>query len=146
MDEGGSVMGNMMGCEANCAMVGILEKGRANVKFIAHSHGGHASIPFRHNPFARLAKLINKVESHPPFKVKLTKPVKEMYKAMAPYMPFKYRFLLGNTWLLGPIMPYFMRKWEVSRQRWCLRLAYLQWLREVTEQMLFRKLQQLLQT
>ena len=110
MDEGGSVMGNMMGCEANCAMVGILEKGRANVKFIAHSHGGHASIPFRHNPFARLAKLINKVESHPPFKVKLTKPVKEMYKAMAPYMPFKYRFLLGNTWLLGPIMPYFMRK------------------------------------
>ncbi len=28
MDEGGSVMGNMMGCEANCAMVGILEKGQ----------------------------------------------------------------------------------------------------------------------
>lgn len=110
MDEGGSVMGHMMGCEANCAMVGVLEKGRANVKFIAHSHGGHASIPFRHNPFARLAKLINRVESRPPFKLKLTKPVKEMYKAMAPYMPFKYRFLLGNTWLLGPIMPFFMRK------------------------------------
>jgi carboxypeptidase PM20D1 len=110
MDEGGSVMGHMMGCEANCAMVGVLEKGRANVKFIAHSHGGHASIPFRHNPFARLAKLINRVESHPPFKLKITKPVKDMYKAMAPYMPFKYRFLLGNAWLLGPIMPYFMRK------------------------------------
>lgn len=49
MDEGGSVMGNMMGSEAACAMIGVLEKGRANVKFIAHSHGGHASIPFRHN-------------------------------------------------------------------------------------------------
>lgn len=110
MDEGGSVMGQMMGCEAGCAMVGILEKGRANVKFIANSHGGHASIPFRHNPFARLAKLINKVESHSPFKARLTKPVIQMYKAMAPYMPFKYRFLLGNVWLLKPIMPYFMRK------------------------------------
>ncbi len=110
MDEGGSVMGNMMGCEAGCAMVGVLEKGRANVEFIAHSQGGHASIPFRHNPFARLAKLINKVETRPPFKARLTKPVIEMYKAMAPYMPFKYRFLLGNAWLLKPIMPYFMRK------------------------------------
>ena len=110
MDEGGSVMGNMMGSEAACAMIGVLEKGRANVKFIAHSHGGHASIPFRHNPFARLARLINKVESRPPFKARLTKPVVEMYKAMAPYMPFKYRFLLGNVWLLKPVMPFFMKK------------------------------------
>lgn len=110
MDEGGSVMGNMMGCEASCAMIGVLEKGRANVKFIAHSHGGHASIPFRHNPFARLAKLINNVESRSPFRAKLTRPVIEMYKEMAPYMPFKYRFLLGNVWLLKPVMPFFMKR------------------------------------
>lgn len=110
MDEGGSVMGHMMGSEASCAMVGVLEKGRANVKFIAHSKGGHASIPFKHNPFARLADLMHTVETGHVFRRKLTKPVKRMYAAMAPYMPFGYRFVLGNAWLLSPVLPFFMEK------------------------------------
>lgn len=110
MDEGGSVMGSMLGSDASCAMVGVLEKGRANVKFIAHSAGGHASIPAKHNPFARLAALMYKLETHPPFKRRLTKPVRRMYAAMAPYMPFKYRFILGNAWLFGPVMPFIMSK------------------------------------
>lgn len=110
MDEGGAVMGGMLGSEASCAMVGVLEKGRANVKFIAHSIGGHASIPFKNNPFARLARLIDTVERKSIFKKKLTKPVKTMYKAMVPYMSFKYRYFLGNLWLFSPIVPHFMSK------------------------------------
>lgn len=110
MDEGGAVMGGMLGSDASSAMVGIFEKGRANVKFIAHSHGGHASIPFRHNPFARLARLIDTIEEKPIFKKKLTPPVIAMYKAMVPYMSFKYRFVLGNIWLFKPILPFFMSR------------------------------------
>ncbi len=110
MDEGGAVMGGMLGSDASSAMVGILEKGRANVKFVANSPGGHASIPFRNNPFARLARLIDTIERRPPFRKKLTKPVKEMYKAMLPYMSFKYRFFLGNSWLFGWIIPHIMAK------------------------------------
>ncbi|NLP26793.1 MAG: M20/M25/M40 family metallo-hydrolase [Clostridiales bacterium] len=110
MDEGGSIMGDIFGGNAQTAMVGIFEKGRANIKFIAKSHGGHASIPFRRNPFARLAKLIYKLEKRPPFKKKITAPVKKMYKEMVPYMPFKYRFILGNIWLFGWILPFAMSK------------------------------------
>jgi carboxypeptidase PM20D1 len=110
MDEGGAVMGGMLGSEASCAMIGVLEKGRANVKFIAHSIGGHASIPFKNNPFARLARLIDTIERKPIFKKKLTKPVKTMYRAMVPYMSFKYRFFLGNLWLFSPILPFILGK------------------------------------
>jgi carboxypeptidase PM20D1 len=52
--------------------------------------------------------MINSLEKHPPFKKKLTEPVKKMYAAMAPYMSFKYRLVLGNVWLFGPILPFFM--------------------------------------
>lgn len=110
MDEGGSVMGGMLGSDASSAMVGIFEKGRANIKFIAHSRGGHASIPFPNNPFARLSKFMHKMEYHSPFKAKITAPVKKMYYSMAPYMPFKYRLFLGNIWLFSPILAPIMAK------------------------------------
>jgi len=110
MDEGGAVMGGMLGSDASSAMVGIFEKGRANVKFIANSHGGHASIPFKKNPFARLARVIDTIERKPPFKKKLTEPVRKMYKSMVPYMSFKYRFFLGNLWLFSPTIPFFMSR------------------------------------
>ena len=109
MDEGGNVVADEDGLPSS-AMIGIFEKGRANVKFIAHSHGGHASVPFKNNPFARLAKLIDIMETRSPFKKRLTKPVREMYKAMAPYMGFRDRLFYGNLWLFGPVAPYIMAK------------------------------------
>ncbi|MGN0597316.1 MAG: M20/M25/M40 family metallo-hydrolase, partial [Ruminiclostridium sp.] len=89
MDEGGSVMATEDSAthrlSAHNAMIGIFEKGRANIKFIARSSGGHASVPFNNNPFARLAKLVYIIENRNPFKKKITKPVRIQYKAMAPY-------------------------------------------------------------
>lgn len=113
MDEGGSVMaaeenGKLI---PHNAMVGIFEKGRANIKFIANSRGGHASVPFNNNPFARLAKLIYKIEYRNPFKKRITPPVLVQYKAMAPYMRhFRHRLFYGNLWLFRPIAPYIMHK------------------------------------
>ncbi len=115
MDEGGSVMayedaqkGRMV---AHNAMIGILEKGRANIKFTAKSHGGHASVPFNNNPFARLSKLMYIIEHRNPFKKRITKPARIQYKAMAPYMHhFRHRLLYGNLWLFAPIAPYIMHR------------------------------------
>lgn len=115
MDEGGSVMsyedkdkGRMV---AHNAMIGILEKGRANIKFTATSHGGHASVPFNGNPFAKLSKLMYTIEYKNPFKKRITHPARVQYKAMAPYMHhFAHRFLYGNLWLFAPIAPYIMHK------------------------------------
>ena len=107
MDEGGAMIGSPMpGMEHDLvvAMVGILEKGRANVKFTAESTGGHASIPQRNTPIARLAAFVNRIEKRPPFKHKFTQPVKQMYHSMAHYMHFPFRFILGNLWLFGPLL------------------------------------------
>ncbi len=102
MDEGGSVLATEAGqaLVPHNAMVGVFEKGRANIKFIANSSGGHASVPFNKNPFARLAKLVYIIENRNPFKKRITRPVILQYKAMAPYMKhFRHRFLYGNLWL-----------------------------------------------
>lgn len=115
MDEGGSVnalqdsdKGRL--CAHN-AMIGIFEKGRANIKFIATSRGGHASVPFNNNPFAKLGKLIYIIENKNPFKKRITKPARVQYKAMAPYMHhFFHRLVYGNLWLFAPIAPYYMHK------------------------------------
>lgn len=115
MDEGGMVMseedyktGKMT---AHNAMIGIFEKGRANIKFIAHSPGGHASVPFNKNPFAQLGKLIYIIENRNPFKKRITKVARVQYKAMAPYMNhFHHRLIYGNLWLFAPIAPYYMHK------------------------------------
>ena len=115
MDEGGSVMsyedkdkGRMV---AHNAMIGILEKGRANLKFTATSPGGHASVPFNNNPFSKLGKLIYIIEHKNPFKKRITRPARVQYKAMAPYMHhFRHRFLYGNLWLFAPIAPYIMHR------------------------------------
>ncbi len=115
MDEGGSVVsyedkdkGRMV---AHNAMIGILEKGRANIKFTATSPGGHASVPFNNNPFSKLGKLIYIIEHKNPFKKRITKPARVQYKAMSPYMHhFRHRFLYGNLWLFAPIAPYIMHR------------------------------------
>ena len=91
MDEGGSVMsyedsvkGRMV---AHNAMIGILEKGRANIKFTARSRGGHASVPFNNNPFAKLSKLMYIIEHRNPFKKRITHPARVQYHAI--YAPLQ---------------------------------------------------------
>ncbi|MDR0197871.1 MAG: M20/M25/M40 family metallo-hydrolase [Oscillospiraceae bacterium] len=115
MDEGGTVMSeydsrnNRMA--AHNAMLGIFEKGRANIKFIANSSGGHASVPFNGNPFARLGELIYTIEKRNPFKKRITHPVRVQYKIMAPYMKhFRHRLLYGNLWLFAPFASRHMHK------------------------------------
>lgn len=115
MDEGGSIQASYNDDKerlaAHSAMIGVMEKGRANIKFIARSRGGHASVPFHDNPFARLAKLVYIAEHKSLFKKRITKPVIEQYRVMAPYMRhFRHRLLYGNLWLFRPIAPYIMHK------------------------------------
>ncbi len=113
MDEGGLLHGAVEDghIAPHNAMIGVVEKGRANIKFTAHSRGGHASVPFNNNPFARLSKLVYNVEYRNPFKKRLTKPVLAQYKALAPYMRhFRHRLFYGNLWFFYPIAPYIMHK------------------------------------
>ncbi len=105
IDEGGAVVNAPMpGLKGNFAMMGIMEKGYADVRFTARSDGGHSSTPPKGTPIARLAAFVNRVETHSPFKMKFTPPVKDMFRKLAPHMAFPFRLLFGNLWLFGPLL------------------------------------------
>ena len=105
-DEGGCIITNPIGgVNGNFAMVGVFEKGKADVKFTAHSTGGHASAPTKNTPIARLASFVDDVEKHSPFKKKLLPEVAAMFTTLAPYASsFGMRLLLGNIWLFKPLI------------------------------------------
>ncbi len=105
-DEGGCIITDPIGgVNGNFAMVGVFEKGKADVKFTAHSTGGHASAPTKNTPIARLASFVDDVEKHSPFKKKLLPEVAAMFTTLAPYASsFGMRLLLGNIWLFKPLI------------------------------------------
>ena len=104
-DEGGAIISEPVGgIKGNFAMVGIFEKGRANVKFTARSNGGHASAPPKNSPIARLAAFVNEVETKKPFRRRFIPEVKAMFSSVARYAPFGLRLVMGNLWLFSPLM------------------------------------------
>lgn len=105
IDEGGGVITDPIGgVKGNFAMVGVFEKGKADVRFTARSDGGHASAPGRNTPIPRLAAFVDEVEKRPPFRRKFPPEVKAMFRRLAPYAPFPLRLVMGNLWLFGPVM------------------------------------------
>ena len=104
-DEGGGIISEPIGgIHGNFAMVGVFEKGKANVRFTARSTGGHASTPVKHTPAARIAAFIHSMETHSPFRRKLLPEVTAMFERLAPYAPFGLRLVFGNIWLFGPLL------------------------------------------
>lgn len=104
-DEGGGIIGEPIGgIHGNYAMIGIFEKGKADVRFTARSTGGHASAPPKNTPIARLSAFVTKTEKHSPFKKKLSPEVVSMFKTLAPYAPFGLKLLFGNIWLFRPLL------------------------------------------
>lgn len=86
MDEGGMIKEEpMKGVKGRFAMVGCLEKGYGDVKFIARGNGGHASVPQKNTPLTRLAAFMLDVEKHNPFTPKMNATVAEMFRRLAPY-------------------------------------------------------------
>jgi carboxypeptidase PM20D1 len=105
IDEGGGIITDpIAGIPGNFAMVGLFEKGKADVLFKATSNGGHASAPGKNTPVDRLAAFVSDVKSHEYFKVEMEPEVEAMFKNLAPYAPFGLRYLFGNLWLFKPLL------------------------------------------
>ena len=110
-DEGGGIITDpIAGVPGNFAMMGVFEKGKADVKFTARSSGGHASAPPANSPIARLAAFVDRVEKHPPFKKRFEPEVSAMFTRLSPYAGFGLRLLFGNIWLFGPLLKLVMPK------------------------------------
>lgn len=105
IDEGGGIITDPIGgVKGNFAMVGVFEKGKADVRFTARSAGGHASAPGKNTPIPRLAAFVRDVEKKTPFKVKFSPQVRAMFGKLSRYAPFPLRLVMGNLWLFGPVM------------------------------------------
>lgn len=104
-DEGGGIIAEpIAGIPGNFAMVGVFEKGKADVKFTAFSEGGHASAPKSHSPVARLAAFVNEAETKPVFKREMPKEVAAMFETLAPYASFPLKLVFSNLWLFRPVL------------------------------------------
>ena len=99
-DEGGGIYTDpMTGIRGNFAMIGIAEKGRANVRFTAKGKGGHASTPQKNSPIARLAAFVCAVEKRSPFTSRMEPETRVMLESLAPAAGFAIRLALENLWL-----------------------------------------------
>ncbi|WP_242622690.1 M20/M25/M40 family metallo-hydrolase [Lachnoclostridium sp. Marseille-P6806] len=104
-DEGGGIITDPIGgIRGNFAMVGVFEKGKADVVFTAKSRGGHASAPAGNSPIARLADFVHETEHHSPFRRRMLPEVQAMFEALAPYGSFGLRLVFGNLWLFRPLL------------------------------------------
>ena len=105
MDEGGMVIEEpIAGVKGVYGMVGVVEKGYGDLKFIARSGGGHASAPKKNTPLVRLGKFMADMDKKSPFTAKLTPTVKEMFRRTAPNMNFGMKLIFANMWCFAPLL------------------------------------------
>ena len=105
LDEGGMILEEPVGgVKGTYGMVGVLEKGYGDVKFIARSNGGHASAPKKNSPLVRLGKFMVDVEKNYPFRHQFNPTVTEMFTRMAPNMDFGMKLIFANLWLFKPLL------------------------------------------
>lgn len=105
MDEGGIILDEPIpGVKGHYCMVGVVEKGYGDLKFIARGHSGHSSTPPKNTPLPRLGAFMADIEKHDPFKVKFFPAAKEMFGRLARNMNFPMKLLFTNIWLFGPLL------------------------------------------
>ena len=104
-DEGGGIITDPVGgIKGNFAMVGVFEKGKADILLTAKSNGGHASAPRKNSPIARLSAFVHEVENKNPFKRKMLPEVQAMFERLAPYANFPLKLVFLNMWLFKPVL------------------------------------------
>ena len=88
LDEGGFILHEPIpGAKGSFAMIGVGEKGCADLRFTARSAGGHASAPAENSPLVRLGKFMAEADTHQIFTAELNPATCEMLRQLAPFMP-----------------------------------------------------------
>lgn len=105
VDEGGAIVERAFpGMTKPFAMVGIMEKGYCDLKFIARSKGGHSSSPPKHTPFARLAEFINYCETHDIFGRRMSAPAKAMLEGLSDGLTGALKFVTKHAGAFAPLI------------------------------------------
>lgn len=105
LDEGGMIKSEpLKGAKGRFAMMGTLEKGTCNFRFVAKGKGGHASAPGKNTPLVRLGKFMADIERHDPFKAKMNDTTIEMFRRLGRHTPDAMGFALRHAKLLSPVL------------------------------------------
>ena len=103
LDEGGAVtVGAMPGVERPIALVGIAEKGYADIKITAEGETGHSSMPPKHTAAGMIGRAVAELEKRQR-PARISPYLKEMLAYIGPEMKFGLRVILANLWLFGPL-------------------------------------------
>ncbi|MEX1377956.1 MAG: M20 family peptidase [Eubacteriales bacterium] len=105
IDEGGAVIpGEMFNVpNSDIAVIGIAEKGYADIKITCKKAGGHSSQPPKDNGLVDLAKILVKLDKKQ-FKQRFTYPVEHLFQGAGRHMNFTMRLLLSNLWITKPLV------------------------------------------
>jgi len=110
IDEGSIIAQNMLSMtDKPLALIGIAEKGFANVRLLAHGEPGHASMPPEHTAAGLIARAVYRLENNP-FPVSLTKTVREFLKSLIPHVSFSLALVFSNLWLFAPVVKLIFKK------------------------------------
>ncbi len=105
IDEGGMIVEEpIAGVKGYYAMVGMGEKGCADIKFIARSNGGHASTPGKNTPLVRLGKFMADVEKSNIFVCEMSPTIKEMLLRLSPAMSGVLKVVCGHPGFFKPLI------------------------------------------
>ena len=111
IDEGGMIMYEpISGAEGTFAMIGMGERGCAELLFTARGTGGHASSPETDTPLVRLGKFMAEADTTKKFKVCISPVIKEMFRCLAPSVKGPMRFVYSNPNLFSPVLKAVMPK------------------------------------
>ena len=104
VDEGGVIAdGVLPDVKAPTAMIGVAEKGFANIELNARSTGGHSSLPPRETAIGILSRAIVRVEQNQ-MPARLEGATREMFNRIAPEFPFMKRVAFAHLWLTRPLV------------------------------------------
>lgn len=103
LDEGSYIADNTIpGIERPLALIGLCEKGYADVRLSSESSGGHSSTPPGNTALGIVSEGVARLQRKQ-FPRKLTPPVRWFLDAIGPEMPLPDRILLANLWLFRRI-------------------------------------------
>lgn len=104
LDEGLLITeGVLKGLDAPLALIGVAEKGYANLVMTAHGTPGHGSMPPRETAIGSLANALAALQGRP-MPAEIRGVAAEMFATIAPEMAPVPRLLLSNLWLFGPLV------------------------------------------
>ena len=104
LDEGMMIVeGIIPGLGPPAALIGLAEKGYANVTLAVESEGGHSSMPPGETAVGILSAAVARLEANP-MPSRLEGPVEAMFRWVSPEMSLAPRIVLGNLWLFGPLV------------------------------------------